>query len=75
MATAMTKKEALREFHTLYPPKTFILGAYTAPLSGRYIPATVDDAMRRECWNNFTDALCKGKRITPRQYETWDNPF
>ena len=34
-----------------------------------------DVVWRREAWNNFTDALCKDRQITPRQYETWTNPF
>ena len=29
----------------------------------------------REAWNNFTDYLCKERRITPRQYDQWLNPF
>lgn len=35
----------------------------------------VDAVARREAWNNWTDALCKDRQITSRQYETWDNPF
>jgi hypothetical protein len=34
-----------------------------------------DVVMRREAWNNFTDALCKSRQITERQYETWAAPF
>lgn len=29
---------------------------------------------RRKAWNNWTDSLCKDRRITPRQYEEWDQP-
>jgi len=29
----------------------------------------------RENWNNFTDYLCKDRKITMKQYETWTNPF
>lgn len=34
-----------------------------------------DVPMLREAWNNYTDSLCKDGRITPRQYDTWTNPF
>lgn len=35
-----------------------------------------DDAIwLREEWNNYTDSLCKDKRITPDNYEDWDNPY
>ena len=34
-----------------------------------------DVVWRREEWNNFTDALCKNRKITSKQYETWTNPF
>ena len=34
-----------------------------------------DKPALREAWNNFTDMLCKDGRITPRQYDTWLNPF
>lgn len=34
-----------------------------------------DAVWRREAWNNFTDALCKDRQITSRQYDTWTNPF
>lgn len=38
------------------------------------IPA--DDVIwLREEWNNYTDSLCKDKRITPDNYEDWDNPY
>lgn len=33
-----------------------------------------DRPARREAWNNFTDALCKDRRITERQYMTWIGP-
>jgi len=34
----------------------------------------VDVPARAESWNNFTDALCKSKLITTRQYDTWGHP-
>ena len=33
-----------------------------------------DAIARREAWNNFTDALCKDRQITLRQYENWTHP-
>ena len=34
-----------------------------------------DSIMNRENFHNFTDSLCKNGEITPKQYETWSNPF
>jgi len=34
----------------------------------------IDEVMRREAWNNFTDMLCKERTITLHQYETWSHP-
>jgi hypothetical protein len=34
-----------------------------------------DVIWRREAWNNYTDMLCKERRITTWQYENWTNPF
>ena len=34
----------------------------------------IDRCMRREDWNNYTDALCKAGAITSRQEETWTHP-
>ena len=33
-----------------------------------------DYPARCEAWNNWTDALCKEGRITPKQYDTWRAP-
>lgn len=55
----MTKAEAISLFREEYSP---------------HIPKG-DAVMRREEWNNFTDGLCKDHRISPRQYDTWANPF
>lgn len=57
--SGMTKTEALKEFREYYMP---------------HIPRG-DVPRQREEWNNYTDMLCKGRRITQRQYATWDNPF
>ena len=34
----------------------------------------IDEVMRREAWNNFTDVLCKDRAITESQYDTWCHP-
>lgn len=34
-----------------------------------------DSIARREAFNDHTDALCKDRRITAKQYETWGNPY
>jgi hypothetical protein len=34
-----------------------------------------DKPALRQAWNDFTDGLCKGGIITPKQYDTWLNPF
>jgi len=62
----MTKKEAFAEWKEYVLP--WIQSAYEK--DGR-----VDICARAEAWNNFTDGLCKDRRITLRQYETWTNPF
>jgi hypothetical protein len=33
-----------------------------------------DLPMRREAWNNYTDALCKDGQISDWQYENWSQP-
>lgn len=54
----MTKAQAKAEFDEMHPPAMFRPRGY------------IDRPMRAEAWNNFTDALCKSRRITRRQYET-----
>lgn len=55
----MTKADALKEFRELYIP---------------HIPKG-DIPAKREAWNNYTDYLRTERRITAKQYSTWDNPF
>lgn len=69
MLKKMTKKQALEEFREFMMP---LIKKQEKEWSGK---ARVDEAFRREEWNNFTDALCKNGRITKHQYESWDNPF
>jgi len=56
----MTKAEALFYFKQLWNLPTW---------------AKKDKVAKRECWNNFTDSLCKSGDITLQQYERWNNPF
>lgn len=63
----MTKKEALAEFKDHYLPNII---ATEKSGTGR-----VDSVMRAEEWNNYTDQLCKARRITASQYHNWSNPF
>jgi peptidoglycan hydrolase-like protein with peptidoglycan-binding domain len=59
----MTKKEAEAEFRAEVMP-------YVVEQYGR------DDRVAlAEEWNNWTDALRTGRRITAKQYATWSNPF
>lgn len=60
----MTKQEAFAEFNESNPAEVF-----------RDARGHIDRPMRAEAWNNFTDMLCKSRRITMRQYETWTHPW
>lgn len=62
----LTKKQALQQFREHVLPS--IRAAYEQD-------GKVDAVARREAWNNYTDALCKDRQITAKQYESWDNPF
>jgi len=39
-----------------------------------YEHGEIDGPMRREQWNNWTDALCKAGEISDWQYENWSQP-
>lgn len=56
----MTYKEAVREFQNTHR-KLYIdrVGYWTA----------------FECWDAYTDMLCKNGEITERQCSTWSTPF
>ena len=59
----MTKRQALAEFRQFYAPE----------VRKRY--GRGDTIAMREEWNNYTDMLCKDRRITSKQYDSWDNPY
>lgn len=59
----MTKREALEAFNLDIVPS--IVALYGKD----------DKPAFCENWNNYTDTLCKDRRITLKQYETWTNPF
>ena len=60
----MTKREAVTEFRVIFP-ELFV------KRNGKI----VDRPMLDEAWNNWTDALCKDKQITQKQYDCWVHPF
>ena len=62
----MTKREALNQWKAYRLPAI----EQAEQLYGNGI----DRCMRREDWNNYTDALCKRGAITERQYMTWTHP-
>ena len=69
----MTKSEALklfREYDIVPKLKLKKLAAFGWPTN-----PSRDKVALREAWNNFTDALCKNRQITAKQYDTWSNPF
>jgi hypothetical protein len=61
----MTKREAEAEYKRDILP--WVKATYER--DGR-----IDIPARAEAWNQYTDALCKDRRITLRQYETWMHP-
>lgn len=61
----MTKKEAIKEFREYILP-----GIKKLKRNGR-----IDKPMLAQKWNNYTDSLCKDRRITSKQYNNWSNPF
>ena len=62
----MTKREALEQW------KAYRLPAIQQ-VEQQYGNG-IDRCMRREDWNNYTDALCKAGALTTRQEETWTHP-
>ena len=58
----MTKVQALEEFKDI---KKRVIEKYGKD----------DKIALCETWGNFTDNLCRGNRITLKQYESWKNPF
>lgn len=59
----MTKAEAIAEFNAEVKPHVL----------AKYGPN--DKPAMREAWNDWTDGLCKDRRITQKQYDTWTHPF
>jgi len=61
----MTKQEAYQEWREYYLPELQVRSEAGGLL---------DKPARRESWNSYTDWLCRDKRITERQYNTWGHP-
>ena len=64
--SVMTWEQAVAEFNDYHMP-------YIREKE-RVFNNNPDLPMRRECWNNFTDALCKDNEISDWQYENWSQP-
>jgi len=62
----MTKTQAESQFRDFHLP---LVKEQEARQSG-----SVDKALRRTVWNDYTDALCKSGEITDRQYNDWLKP-
>ena len=60
----MTKAQAMMLFRYIYKIKAERLGYRKS-----------DKIAKRTEWNDYTDALCKDRLITSKQYDTWDQPF
>ena len=68
LPSVMTRDEAIEEFEACpYGGLQSVIRAYEAD----GIP---DWPARREAWNNFTDMLCKDRRISDWQYNNWSQP-
>ena len=61
----MTKEKATKEFKEQVLP--YVRAQYEQ--DGKR-----DAIARREAWNNWTDGLCKDRRITSWQYDNWTHP-
>ena len=68
LATVITWKQAVATFIECYAP--VIVQEEQKNGFTRY----ADLPMRRESWNNYTDALCKDGEISDWQYENWTHP-
>ena len=65
LPSVMTRDEAIEEFLAHEFPATIKCYEWDG------IP---DWPARREAWNNFTDMLCKDRRISDWQYDNWSQP-
>jgi hypothetical protein len=64
--SVMTWEQAVAEFNDYYMP-------VVREQETRY-NCHPDLPLRRETWNNWTDALCKNEQISDWQYENWSQP-
>ena len=63
--TVMTRDEAIEEFEAYILPST---------IKSYEWDGMPDWPARREAWNNWTDSLCKDRRISDWQYNNWSQP-
>ena len=68
LATVTTREQAIATFMECYAP--VIVQEEQKNGYSKY----ADLPMRRESWNNYTDALCKDGQISDWQYENWSQP-
>ena len=66
LATVITREQAIASFMECYVP-------VITQEEQRY-NCHPDLPLRRETWNNYTDALCKDGQISDWQYENWSQP-
>ncbi len=65
LRTVMTRDEAIEQFDNYVLPVVIQLHEQ----DGKF-----DECPRSEAWNNWTDAMCKDRRISDWQYENWTHP-
>ncbi len=65
LRTVLTREEAIEEYKNYVLP--YIIEQYEQD-GGKDWPA------RYQAWVNFTDSLCKDKRISDWQYSNWEAP-
>ena len=68
LKTVMTWRQAIEVFLECYAP-----GIVQEEQKHGY-SAYADLPMRRESWNNYTDALCKDGQISDWQQANWSQP-
>jgi len=66
----ITREQAIERFKEYVLPSV-IKDELDRGIDGVY---RIDEVMRSEAWNDFTDALCKGHEISDWQYMNWSTP-
>jgi hypothetical protein len=66
LTNVLTRAQAIAQFMEYFAPGILRLEARQS--------CYPDLPLRREEWNNYTDALCKNGEISDWQYENWSQP-